>query len=195
MCKHCNPPSILLYKIKTGHQVFISMILMKHWTISQKPATDMRSSTMLVYCHLPIIYTSLCTEKTTRWFQKYCCIQCLEKYFWFILTISYKFMLFWEKQQHEAMPLGLDLSCVPFTCSSDNVQGKQNYIWISKYKAKHTHYIYKYLNTCNKNKREVNMSNILTVISLAQLASCRIRAATVKRSSMEFLNIIILLEQ
>lgn len=40
------------------------------------------------------------------------------------------------------------------------------------------------------------MSNILAVIFLAQgLASCRIHAATVRHSSMEFLNIIILLEQ
>lgn len=66
----------------------------------------------------------------------------------------------------------------------------------AKYEGKHTHYIYKYLNTCNKNKREVYMSNILTVISLAQgLASCGISAATVRHSSMEFLNIIILLKQ
>lgn len=90
---------------------------------------------------------------------------------------------------------GIEL-CVSFTCSSDNMQGKQNYTWVSKYKAKHTHYIYKYLNACNKNKREVNMPNILTVISLAQgLASCRIHATTARHSSVEFLNIIILLEQ
>lgn len=149
------------------------MIWMKQWTISYKPLSQIWDSLkILVSCNLPIIYTSLCTEKITSWFQKYCCIQCCilknisDLHLQSARTLCSSFL-------REAATWGYVLKvgtelCMSFMCSSDYVQSKQNYIWVSKYEAKHTHDIYKYLNTCNKNKRQVNMSTTLTVISLAQ---------------------------
>lgn len=171
---------------------------MKHSTIAQKPTTDetINNTSLLQFAnklHI-LMYWKNC--------------KLISKVLLYSMPVSWKIFLIHTCNQSEsyallretatwgyALMVGSELR-VPFTWSSGNVQGKQNYIRVSKYGAKHTHYIYKYFNICNKNKREINMSNILTVISLAQgLASSRILAATEKHSSREFLNIIILLEQ
>lgn len=149
------------------------MIWMKHWTISYKPLSQIQDHLkILVSCNLPIIYTYLWTEKNRSWFQKYCCIECcISKNISDLHLQSARKLCF--AFLREAVTWGYVLKvgtelCMSFTCSSDYVQGKQNYIWVSKYEAKHTYYIYKYLNTCNKIKRQVNMSTTLTVMSLAQ---------------------------
>lgn len=145
---------------------------MKHWTISYKPLSQIWDNLkILVSFNLPIIYTSLCTEKIQADLKSIAVFNDVSWKIFLIYTCSQLesyTLLFWEKQQHEAMSSTLELSCVchlravQILCKVSRITyGFQNM------KQRHTHYIYKYLNTCNKNKRQVKMSTTLTVISLA----------------------------
>lgn len=91
---------------------------------------------------LPIIYTSLCTEKIQADFKRIAVFNAVSWKIFLIYTYSQveSHILFRGKQER-VLKVGTEL-CMLFTCSSDYAEGKQNCIWFSKYEAKHTHYIY-----------------------------------------------------